>query len=29
VYTRACAISLLDLLERVKTLRGTGQLFIP
>jgi hypothetical protein len=28
-YTRACAISLLDLLERLETLRGTGRLFIP
>ena len=29
VYTRACAISLLDLLERLEMLRGTGRLFIP
>jgi hypothetical protein len=29
VYTRACAMSLLDLLERLETLRGTGRLFIP
>jgi len=28
-YTRACAMSLLDLLERLETLRGTGRLFIP
>jgi hypothetical protein len=28
-YARACAIRLLDLLERLETLRGTGRLFIP
>jgi hypothetical protein len=28
-YARACAISLLDLLERLETLRGTRRLFIP
>jgi hypothetical protein len=28
-YARACAISLLDLLERIETLRGTQRLFIP
>jgi hypothetical protein len=28
-YTRACAMGLLDLLERLETLRGTGRLCIP
>ena len=28
-YASECAIRLLDLLERVETLRGTGRLFIP
>jgi hypothetical protein len=28
-YARECAMSLLDLLERLETLRGTGRLFIP
>ena len=28
-YARECALSLLDLLERIETLRGTGRLFIP
>ena len=29
VYARECAISLLDFVERIETLRGTGRLFIP
>src|SRR5215510_13710793 len=29
VYARECAISLLDFVERIETLRGTGWLFIP
>jgi hypothetical protein len=29
VYARACALSLLDFVERIETLRGTGRLFIP
>ena len=29
VYARACAFSLLDFVERIETLRGTGRLFIP
>jgi hypothetical protein len=29
VYTRECALSLLDFVERIETLRGTGRLFIP
>ena len=29
VYTSECAMRLLDLLERIETLRGTGRLFIP
>ena len=28
-YASECAIRLLDLLERIETLRGTGRLFIP
>lgn len=28
-YARVCAISLLDLLDRLETLHGTGRLFIP
>ncbi len=28
-YARECAVSLLDLLDRIETLRGTGRLFIP
>ena len=28
-YARECAISLLDFVERIETLRGTGRLFIP
>ncbi len=28
-YARECAISLLDLLDRIETLHGTGRLFIP
>ena len=28
-YARECAISLLDLAERIEMLRGTGRLFIP
>jgi len=29
VYARECALSLLDFVERIETLRGTGRLFIP
>jgi hypothetical protein len=29
VYARECAVSLLDLLDRLETLRGTRRLFIP
>lgn len=29
VYARECAISLLDFVERIETLRGTGRLFLP
>ena len=29
VYARECAFSLLDFVERIETLRGTGRLFIP
>ena len=29
VYTRECALSLLDFVERIETLHGTGRLFIP
>jgi hypothetical protein len=29
VYARACALSLLDFVDRIETLRGTGRLFIP
>ena len=29
VYAQECAISLLDFVERIETLRGTGRLFIP
>jgi hypothetical protein len=29
VYARECALSLLDFVDRIKTLRGTGRLFIP
>jgi hypothetical protein len=29
VYAQECAISLLDFIERIETLRGTGRLFIP
>jgi hypothetical protein len=29
VYVRECAFSLLDFVERIETLRGTGRLFIP
>jgi len=29
VYARECAISLLDFVERIETLRGTKRLFIP
>jgi len=29
VYARECAISLLDFVERIETLHGTGRLFIP
>jgi hypothetical protein len=29
VYAHECAISLLDFVERIETLRGTGRLFIP
>jgi hypothetical protein len=29
VYARECAISLLDFVERIETLRGTRRLFIP
>ena len=29
VYASECAMRLLDLLERIETLRGTGRLFIP
>lgn len=29
VYARECVISLLDFVERIETLRGTGRLFIP
>jgi hypothetical protein len=28
-YARECAISLLDVLDRIEMLRGTGRLFIP
>ena len=28
-YTRECAMSLLDFVEPIETLRGTGRLFIP
>jgi hypothetical protein len=28
-YAERCAISLLDLIERIDTIRGTGRLFIP
>jgi hypothetical protein len=28
-YARECAVSLLDLLDRIETLRGTRRLFIP
>jgi hypothetical protein len=28
-YVRECALSLLDFVERIETLRGTGRLFIP
>jgi hypothetical protein len=28
-YARECAMSLLDFVERIETLRGTGRLFIP
>ena len=28
-YARECALSLLDFVERIETLRGTGRLFIP
>ena len=28
-YAHECAVSLLDLLDRIETLRGTGRLFIP
>ena len=28
-YASECAMRLLDLLERIETLRGTGRLFIP
>jgi hypothetical protein len=29
VYARECVLSLLDFVERIETLRGTGRLFIP
>ena len=29
VYARECALRLLDFIERIETLRGTGRLFIP
>jgi hypothetical protein len=29
VYARECALSLLDFVDRIETLRGTGRLFIP
>jgi hypothetical protein len=29
VYARECVISLLDFVERIETLRGTGRLFVP
>ncbi len=29
VYARECAMSLLDFVERIETLRGTGRLFLP
>ena len=29
VYARECALSMLDFVERIETLRGTGRLFIP
>jgi hypothetical protein len=29
VYARGCALSLLDFVDRIETLRGTGRLFIP
>ena len=29
VYARECALSVLDFVERIETLRGTGRLFIP
>ena len=28
-YARKCAFSLLDLLDRIETLSGTGRLFVP
>jgi hypothetical protein len=29
VYASECVLSLLDFVERIETLRGTGRLFIP